>query len=279
MVNQLIKEELNRIKTLMGLITEEEKNGTFKVVFRTDNGIDLGACIGIAHGGTIDLPEEVIKRINNIDNLHFIAEGAAAKNPELEPGMMKFIDEHFSGYKIEDKSWDEITEEQGLGVGNPKYNINYVFMQHKYNNYIDDYSYSGGTMLDALAKTTRPEFPPNSPTEPEERKKWLKYHMEQSGFLENLEQPYNREKLYDLLTEMEETVYPEGQQVPNKKTYFGVMQQSIEDERNKTIYDLMENGGVSIAGEGHVDELKQQFPDLEFLPQKNEKTDFVGQHK
>jgi len=27
----------------------------------------------------------------------------------------------------------------------------------------------------------------------------------------------------------------------------------------------MKNGGVSIAGEGHIDELKQQFPDLEFI--------------
>jgi hypothetical protein len=43
------------------------------------------------------------------------------------------------------------------------------------------------------------------------------------------------------------------------------MQQSIEDERNQTIYDLMKNGGVSIAGEGHIDELKQQFPELEFI--------------
>jgi hypothetical protein len=64
---------------------------------------------------------------------------------------------------------------------------------------------------------------------------------------------------------MEESVYPKGQQVPNTDTYFGKMQQSIEDERNQTIYDLMGNGGVSIAGEGHIDELKQQFPELEFI--------------
>ncbi len=250
----------------MGLITEnkEEKKNS-KLVFRKDGVKDIGACIGIAHGGTIDLPKNVIERIRKIDNLHFIAEGSAAKNPEDEPGMMKFINENFSGYGIEKKSWDDITEDQNLGVGNPKYNINYVFMQHAYNNYIDHYSYSGGTMLDALAKTTRPEFPPNSPTDPEERRNWLKYHMKNAGFLDQLEQPYDREKLYDLLTQMEETVYPKGQQVPDTKSYFGIMQQNIENERNQTIYDLMENGGVSIAGEGHVDELAQQFPDLEFI--------------
>ena len=152
-----------------------------------------------------------------------------------------------------------------MGVGNPKYNITYVFMQHAFNNYIDYYSYSGGTMLDALAKTTRPEFPPNSPTDPDERKQWLKHHMKKAGFLEKLEKPYDKQKLFDLLTEMEETVYPKGQQLPNTETYFGKLQEIIENERNQTIYDLMADGGVSIAGEGHVDELAQQFPDLEFL--------------
>lgn len=123
----------------------------------------------------------------------------------------------------------------------------------------------GEPCLMQLAKTTRPKFPPNSPTEPNEREKWLRYHMGKAGFLDKLEKPYDKDKLFDLLTEMEETVYPDGQQFPNKKTYFGTMQQNIEDERNQTIYDLMKNGGVSIGGEGHVDELKQQFPDLEFI--------------
>ena len=250
----------------MGILEEEkEHKGTFKVVFRKEDGEDVGACIGIAHGGIIDLPKDVIERIGKINNLHFIAEGSAAKNPNNEPGMMKFIDDNFPGYAVEKKSWDDITEEQNLGVGNPKYNITYVFMQHAFNNYIDYYSYSGGTMLDALAKTTRPEFPPNSPTDPDERKQWLKHHMKKAGFLEKLEKPYDKQKLFDLLTEMEETVYPKGQQLPNTETYFGKLQEIIENERNQTIYDLMANGGVSIAGEGHVDELAQQFPDLEFL--------------
>jgi hypothetical protein len=261
-----LNENISRVKELMGIISENEKKERFsKVVFRTDGNKDIGACIGIEHGGEINLQESVLEKIKKIDNLHFIAEGAAAKKPDLEPGMMKFINKNFPDYGIEKKSWDDITEEQGLGIGNPKYNINYVFMQHSYNNYIDHYSYSGGTMLDALAKTTRPEFPPNSPSEPNERKKWLKYHMEKAGFLDKLEKPYDKDVLFKLLTDMEETVYPKGQQFPNKKTYFGAMQQNIEDERNQTIYDLMKNGGVSIAGEGHVDELAQQFPDLEFI--------------
>lgn len=250
----------------MGILLEEkELKRTSKVVFRKEGGADVGACIGIEHGGTIDLPKDVIERIKKINNLHFIAEGGAAKNPDDEPGMMKFIDDNFPGYGVEKKSWDDITEDQNLGVGNPKYNINYVFMQHAYNNYIDYYSYSGGTMLDALAQTTRPEFPPNSPTDPDERKRWLKHHMKKAGFLERLEKPYDKEKLFNLLNEMEETVYPKGQQTPDTESYFGKMQEMIEKERNQTIYDLMDDGGVSIAGEGHVDELAQQFPDLEFI--------------
>jgi hypothetical protein len=248
----------------MGLL-KEEGGSTFKVVFRKDGDKDIGACIGIKHGGTINLPKEVIERIKKIDNLKFYAEGSAAKNPDDEPGMMKFINKKFSGYGIESKSWDDITEEKKKGVGNPDYNINYVFMQHEYNHYIDNYTYSDGTMLDALARTTRPEFPPNSPTNPKERESWLTKHMDKAGFLGDLKKPYDKDELFDLLTKMEETVYPPNQNVPNLNTYFGKMQQKIEEERNQTIYDLMANGGVSIAGDGHVDELKEQFPDLEFI--------------
>lgn len=261
-----LQEDIQRIKEIMGLISEDKEEKSYsKIVFRKKGNKDIGACIGIEHGGTIDLPKKIIERIQNIDNLHFIAEGSAAKNPDDEPGMMKFIHKNFPDHGIESKSWDDLTEEQGLGVGNPKYNINYVFMQHEYNNYIDYYTFSGGTMLDALAKTTRPDFPPNSPKDTEERKKWLKYHMKKAGFLNELEKPYDRKKLFDLLTEMEETVYPKGQQLPDTESYFGKMQEKIEEERNQTIYDLMENGGVSIAGEGHIDELAQQFPDLDFI--------------
>ena len=96
-----LQEDIQRIKQVMGLISEEkEKKGTFKVVFRTDGNRVLGACIGIAHGGEIDLPKNVIERIKNIDNLHFIAEGNAAKNPDNEPGMMKFINKEFPGYEV-----------------------------------------------------------------------------------------------------------------------------------------------------------------------------------
>lgn len=240
------------------------KNKSFasKVIFRKERGRDIGACIGIPHGGQIILSEESIQRIGRINNLHFIAEGNAAKNPDAEPGMLSFINKFFPHYNIEEESWDEIAESLGKGIGNTEYNICYVFMQHEYNNYIDYYSYDKGTMLDALVKTKRPEFPPNSPYEPSERKKWLEFHMKKAGFLYSLKRPYNREKLFDLLTQMEETVYPIGQQVPNTETYFGKMQQKIEEERNGTIYDLMKNGGVCFAGEGHIEELVLQFKNL-----------------
>ena len=172
----------------MGLIVEEKEieKSNSKVIFRKDGDKDIGACIGIAHGGEIYLPQIILDRIKNIDNLHFIAEGNAAKNPEKEPGMMKFINKNFPGYGIEKKSWDEITEDENKGVGNPDFNVVYTFMQHAYNNYIDYYSYSGGTMLDAMAQTTRPSFPPNSPSDPNERKEWLTFYMKKAGFLDKL---------------------------------------------------------------------------------------------
>lgn len=236
-----------------------------KIIFRKSGDKDLGACIGIPHGGTIDLPENIIERIREIKNLHFVAEGVAAKDHSKEPHMMSFINEHFPGYTVESKSWDDITEENNKGTANPQYNIVYTFMQHEFNNYMQYYTYDKGTMLDAMANPTKKNWPPNSPQNPLKRKKWLEFHMGKAGFLEKLKKPYNKDVLFQLLDEMEHTVYPPGQQEPNISTYFGKMQIEIENERNATIYDLMENGAVCIAGHGHIDELKTQFPDLEFI--------------
>lgn len=238
---------------------------TSKIIFRKSGSRDVGACVGVAHGGLISLSEDLIERIKKIENYHFIAEGIAAKDHSKEPFMMDFINRHFPGKTVGPKSWDDITEEKNKGVGNPNYNIVYIFMQHEFNRYIDFYTYSKGSMVDALAKPTRRNFPPNSPQEPVERKKWIEFHMRKAGFLDELEQPYDREKLFQLLTKMEETVYPPNHEEPDSSTYFGRMQLQIEKERNQTIYDLMKNGGVCIAGHGHLDELKTQFPDLEFI--------------
>lgn len=242
----------------------EESERTRKIIFRKSGNTDLGACIGIAHGGIIDLPESTIERIRRIKNLHFVAEGAAAKNPINEPNMMPFINQYFPGYGIERESWDDITEKKGQGTANRECNVVYTFMQHEYNDYMQYYTYNKGTMLDALANPTRKNWPLNSPQNPVERKKWLEFHMEKAGFLDELNKPYDKTKLFKLLDEMENTVYPSGQEEPNASTYFGRMQMQIENERNTTIYELMGNGAVCIAGHGHLDELHTLYPDLEF---------------
>jgi hypothetical protein len=47
------------------------------------------------------------------------------------------------------------------------------------------------------------------------------------------------------------------------------MAHKLEEERNQTIYDLMKQGGCCFAGAGHLIELKQQFPNLEIIGEKN----------
>ena len=182
--------------------------------------------------------------------------------------MIPFLQQNFAGRSVETDSWDDITEAKRKGVANPKYNIVYVFMQHEFNKYIEWYTYSKGTMLDALANPTKKNWPPNSPQNPIERKKWIEEHMANAGFLNELNQPYDKNKLFQLLNKMEHSVYPPGQpgqQEPNTSTYFGKMQMQIENERNQTIYDLMKQGGCCFAGSGHLVELKQQFPNLELI--------------
>lgn len=238
------------------------------VVFRKKGNNDIGCCIGVAHGKSIKLSRDLIERIGKIPDLKFIAEGSAAKNPENEPGMPKFLEREFPEAKLEKKSWDEITEEQDKGSANAKCNIIFIFMQHRYNKVIDWYPYTKGTMLDALARPNN-KFPKNSPFTYKERLEWLTFHMKKAGFYNKLNQPYNRSKLLKIMDEMEETVYPQGQQFPDTSTYFGKLAIKIENERNQTIYNLMRQGACCFAGAGHLVELKHQFPELEIICEDN----------
>jgi len=181
--------------------------------------------------------------------------------------MVTFMDKYFPDMKLEKKSWDDITEDNDKGVANPKYNVVYTFMQHRYNKYIDWYSYDEGTMLDAMAKPDfgdHERFPKNSPRSFYDRLEWLSGHMKKAGFYHKLNKPYSRKKLLEIMDEMEWSVYPD-QNSPDTESYFGKMQQKIEEERNSTIYDLMKKGGCCFAGSGHLVELKEQFPNLEII--------------
>ena len=255
---------------LVNLVLEQKNtHAKWGIVFRKKGGKDVGCCIGVKHGKSITLSNDLLERIKNIPNLKFYAEGVAAKDYSKEPGMVPFIEKNNFKQPIQKLSWDEITENKGKGTANLNNNIVYVFMQHEYNKIIDQYTKNTkGTMLDALSEP-RTHWPKNSPKDPAERKKWLTRHMKKAGFFDRLNQPYNKKALFDLMTEMELSVYPKGQQYPDTSTYFGKMQHLIEEERNQTIYNLMGNGGCCFAGSGHLIELKQQFTDLEIIDEDN----------
>lgn len=239
------------------------------IVFLKQGGKDLGCCIGVKHGGSIKLSKDLIERIKNISNLKFVAEGTAAKNHNDEPGMMPFIEQHFPGSKILNDSWDEMTEDKGKGTANPEYNIVYIFMQHGYNKYVEErYTFTEGTMLDTLARPAV-HWPKNSPKDPEKRKEWIVMHAKKAGFLERLNQKYDKESFIKLLDDMEASVYPPKQQFPDMSTYFGKLMWALECERNGTIYKLMQAGACCIAGCGHLIELKYQFPELEIIGKEN----------
>lgn len=245
------------------LISEKKENYASRgVVFRTRRGKDVGCCIGVRHKQNFTLSKDLVERIKQIPNLKFYAEGIAAKTPHAEPGMVKAMGDYFVDGKLERKSWDDLTEEQGKGSANPKGNIIFTFMQHKVNEVIDWYPYKEGTMLEAMAKPNKKNFPKGSPQKFEERLEWLTKHMKRAGFYDKLNQPYNKNKFTNILDDLEYSVYPD-RQFPDKSTYFGKMAFYIEEERNQTIYDLMGEGGCCFAGSGHLIELKQQFPELE----------------
>ena len=235
------------------------------IIFRQNSAKeDTGCCIGVKHGGSIEVSIDLIKRIKEIPNLKFYAEGSAGKNPKDEPGMLPFLQTNFPEASIEKQSWDDITEKKGEGSANTKYNVIFVFMQHRFNKIIDWYT-AEGTMLDAMARpiaSRNKNWPTGSPSSYEERLEWLTMHMKEAGFYDALNKPYSRRKLLKIMDQMEASCYPKGQQFPDTSTYFGKMAKIVEDQRNQTIYDLMGEGGCCFAGSGHLIELKQQFPKL-----------------
>lgn len=237
------------------------------IIFRQNAAKDTGCCIGVKHGRKIHLSKDLIERINNMSNLKFYAEGSAGKNPQDEPGMLPFLQTNFPKANIESESWDDITEKKGKGAANTKYNVIWTFMQHRFNKIIDWYT-ARGTMLDAMARPNKKDFPAGSPSSYEERLEWLTMHMKEAGFYKVLNKPYDRDEFLKIMDQMENSVYPKsrqfpkGQQFPDTSTYFGKMALIVEEERNQTIYDLMGEGGCCFAGSGHLIELKQQFPKL-----------------
>jgi hypothetical protein len=251
------------------LVYEAKENYANRgIVFLKKGDKDLGCCIGVKHGANIKISKDLVERIRNIQNLNFVAEGVAAKDPSAEPGMPVFLDSEFPQAKLQNKSWDDITESQDKGSANSKYNIVYIFMQHRYNKVIDWYPYTKGTMLEALAKPNK-KFPKNSPSNFNDRMEWLSYHTKKAGFFDKLNQPYTRNKLLKIMDEMERTVYPPKQQFPDTSTYFGDLMFKLEKERNQTIYNLMKEGACCFAGCGHLIELKHQFPNLEIICEDN----------
>lgn len=263
---------MNFIYLVESLLNESKCTASSGIIFRTQGKKDIGCCIGIKHGKNIKLSKECVDRILKIPDLKFYAEGIAAKHPEKEPGMKKAMKDYFSDYKIEKKSWDEITEDNREGTANPDNNITYLFMQYEYNEMIDWFPYTKGTLLDAFArpKKRRGDYPVNAPgtSGSEERIKWIKKHFREAGFLEKAEKSYSREAMLELMHELERDVYPGNAQVPSA-TYFGKLQQNIEDERNKTIFNLMKEGGCCFAGSGHLVELKDRYQSLDFLCKEN----------
>ena len=250
------------------LEASEEGFANKGIVFLTGNNKDLGCCIGVEHGKGIKVSKDLIERIKQIPNLKFYAEGIAAKHPEAEPGMMPFLNNNFEGATIENNSWDEITETKGKGTANPNNNIYWMFANHKSNHLLEKRYVNNreGTILDVLANAK--SFPKNVPTDLEERKRWIALHLTKAGFGERLKQKFEEESFLKFMRDVEYSVYP-NQQHPDLSTYLGKQVHKVELERNQTIYDLMKQGGCCFAGAGHLIELKQQFPNLEIIGEKN----------
>lgn len=240
---------------LVNLILEGIDSGSSNgIAFRkANNGTDIGCCIGVKHGSTPTLSEDLIKRIKAMNGGKL--SGAFAEGADKDP-----INPILTQIKIKRAgNWDKVLEDKNKGARNPKYNSVYIFMQSDVEsnpNYVG--KFKGKTIREAITnwlKTNTGNIPVDAIDD-----------IAKAGFGEYLDKPFSIELLKDLFEKLNNTVYVPPNYELNPKSFFGAKMEKIEEERNQSLFNCMANGGVAFAGAGHLTELKKQFPnDIELL--------------
>ena len=230
-------------------VTELGAGGTSNgIAFRKKDNIDIGCCIGVKHGATPTLSKQVIQRILNIKpSLSGAYEEGAGGDP-IQPILGRL------GIKVIG-NWDQPLIQADKGARNPLYSSVYLFMQFDHDaNPNSIKNFNGTTIRDAITKWISTNKGNIQMSALEDIKK--------AGFGDSLDQPFTPQRLRELFTSLQDSVYPPSKNYelePN--SYFGSKMYHIEYERNKSLYNCIANGGVAFAGAGHLTDLKQQYPD------------------
>jgi len=221
-------------------IYNESAGSSKGIAFRKDSkGNDVGAAIGVEHGVTPELSDDLIFRIKSIKGL----KGAFTEGADRDP--IDPILERIGIKKV--GNWDELLGND-KGARNPKYNSVYIFMQSNVKgNSNHPSTFSGKTIEDAILNWKNAE---SSNINVEKAIEDIKT----AGFGEYLAKPFSEELMGKFLQKMEDTVYVPPRYQLNPKSFFGTKMNAIEHERNISLFNCMDRG-IAFTGSGHLTEL------------------------
>ena len=214
-----------------------------------------GCCIGVAHGCSIYLNDETLDRIKEIVTpaTKFWPEGAAGENPSLEPGMVEFIKKNFPNHTAQRTSWDSLKFIKDDIENNFLAFLYVMYANHESQKTLERLYKPADTMFDSVLEGQQKNklFDLRGPTEEE-----LTQFLSKSGYLEKFKEPYDKEKLFELLDSMENDTW--SGQLPSN-SWLGNQAALASRIRNASINDLMSQGGVCFAGGGHTDEIRDEY--------------------
>jgi hypothetical protein len=238
------------VESLLNDLLLEDSGSSNGIAFRKNGNTDVGCCIGVKHNTTPKLSPKLINRIKNMNG------GNLSKGFQEGAGRDK-IDPILNQLGIKgDGNWDTRLGNEG-GTRNPKYSSVYLFMAFDTDGNPNNINkFKGDTIEEALRNWINTNKGNIMQSAIDDIKK-----ADRGIYAKYLSQPFSSEKLNELFTHLQNSVYPPPKYQLNPKSFFGEKMYHIEEERNQSLYDCMDNGGVAFAGAGHLTELKDQFKD------------------
>ncbi len=255
-----LQESIQRIKQVMGLLTEEEQNQgiPYGIIEFSDNKI----LVGDMHQTPLELPDEWVKKIVNVANSKgYYGEGIGIKHNEA---VTKSNFYHSLDSKMDMGSWDKKLIESGEVQQDKEYVFLYaLFSNPKENHRLElllNNTDEGDTIFDVLLKTI-PDWSAEMGKFNLGEKELTKFLEEISegnhNFIEMSKQDANEENLSNFLDIGEKLQWPSTkenpnlwQQYPHMAGKFARIATTIRDQ-----FLINAGPGVYFVGAGHLKDI------------------------
>jgi hypothetical protein len=209
--------------------------------------------IGSSHGGPIDLPDDVRRKVQDVAKRYGAYYEGDGKDVKATAGLLGSGD--YRG------SWDDQVAQSVKGY--PEEFLSGLFSNVEANGYPKLFADPESSIFDSIIKNqAKAKYFKDRNFDADTLQKFLGGGSQGDvNFLELAKQPATPENLHKFFTTGESLMWPDNwQEYPNK---LGQYAKRFEDTRNQTL--LNAKPGVYFAGAGHLPELTQMNPRLNMI--------------